>query len=174
MNCNFSVTFIKSVNQSSIKPCLIVHLVAVWTLIYFSESFVFGVFRIFVFGVFRIRLLRLLRLCDLSVWFLHSTAGKTTKFPTHLLSSINILFRDHLVVLHSFVVFHCLLAFFHFLCFVQYVRVRVRVRVCVRACVRGDLSKAALPFKPSAVITCNLNSLHFSSNVCIFLSCKLK
>ena len=166
MNCNSSVTFIKSVNQSSIKPCLIVHLVAVWTLIYFSESF--------VYGVFRIRLLRLLRLCDLSVWFLHSTAGKTTKFPTHLLNSINILFRDHLVVLHSFVVFHCLLAFFHFLCFVQYVRVRVRVRVCVRACVRGDLSKAALPFKPSAVITCNLNSLHFSSNLCIFLSCKLK
>ena len=164
MNCNSSVTFIKSVNQSSIKPCLIVHLFAVWTLIYFSESF--------VLGVFRIRLLRLLRLCDLSVWFLHSTAGKTTKFPTHLLSSINILFRDHLVVLHSFVVFHCRLAFFHFLCFVQYVR--VRVRVCVRACVRGNLSKAALPFKPSAVITCNLNSLHFSSNVCIFLSCKLK
>ena len=162
MNCNSSVTFIKSVNQSSIKPCLIVHLVAVWTLIYFSESF--------VFGVFRIRLLRLLRLCDLSVWFLYSTAGKTTKFPTHLLSSINILFRDHLVVLHSFVVIHCLLAFFHFLCFVQY----VRVRVCVRACVRGNLSKAALPFKPSAVITYNLNSLHFSSNVCIFLSCKLK
>ena len=30
-----SVTFIKSANQSSIKPCLIVHLVAVWTLIYF-------------------------------------------------------------------------------------------------------------------------------------------
>ena len=30
-----SITFIKSVNQSSIKPCLIVHLVAVWTLIYF-------------------------------------------------------------------------------------------------------------------------------------------
>ena len=30
-----SVTFIKSVNQSSIKPCLIVHLVAMWTLIYF-------------------------------------------------------------------------------------------------------------------------------------------
>ena len=164
MNYNSSVTFIKSVNQSSIKPCLIVHLVAVWTLIYFSESF--------VFGVFRIRLLRLLRLCDLSLWFLHSTAGKTTKFPTHLLSSINILFRDHLVVLHSFVVFHCLLAFFHFLCFVQYVR--VCVRVCVRACVRGNLSKAALPFKPSAVITCNLNSLHFLSNVCIFLSCKLK
>ena len=162
MNCNSSVTFIKSVNQSSIKPCLIVHLFAVWTLIYFSESF--------VLGVFRIRLLRLLRLCDLSVWFLHSTAGKTTKFPTHLISSINILFRDHLVVLHSFVVFYCLLAFFHFLCFVQY----VRVRVCVRACVRGNLSKAALPFKPSAVITCNLNSLHFSSNVCIFLSCKLK
>ena len=160
MNCNSSVTFIKSVNQSCIKPCLIVHLVAVWTLIYFSESF--------VFGVFRIRLLTLLRLCDLNVWFLHSTAGKTTKFPTHLLSSINILFRDHLVVLHSFVVFHCLLAFFHFLCFVQYVRVRVRV------CVRGNLSKAALPFKPSAVITRNLNSLHFSSNVCIFLSCKLK
>ena len=77
-------------------------------------------------------------------------------------------------MLHSFVVFHCLLAFFHFLCFVQYVRVRVRVRVCVRACVRGNLSKAALPFKPSAVITCDLNSLDFSSNVCIFLSCKLK
>ena len=32
-----SVTFIKSVNQSSIKPCLIVHLIAVWTLIYFSQ-----------------------------------------------------------------------------------------------------------------------------------------
>ena len=31
-----SVTFIKSVNQSSIKPCLIVHLVAVWTSIYFK------------------------------------------------------------------------------------------------------------------------------------------
>ena len=30
-----SITFIKSVNQSSIKPCLIVHLVAVWTLTYF-------------------------------------------------------------------------------------------------------------------------------------------
>ena len=30
------VIFIKSVNQSSIKPCLIVHLVAVWTLIYFE------------------------------------------------------------------------------------------------------------------------------------------
>ena len=29
-----SVTFIKSANQSSIKLCLIVHLVAVWTLIY--------------------------------------------------------------------------------------------------------------------------------------------
>ena len=29
-----SVTFIKSVNQSSIKPCLIVHLVAMWTLIH--------------------------------------------------------------------------------------------------------------------------------------------
>ena len=29
-----SATFIKSVNQSSIKPCLIVHLVAVWTLTY--------------------------------------------------------------------------------------------------------------------------------------------
>ena len=28
MNCNFSVAFIKSLNQSSIKPCLIVHLVA--------------------------------------------------------------------------------------------------------------------------------------------------
>ena len=33
-----SVTFIKSVNQSSIKSCLIVHLVAVWTLIYFSQQ----------------------------------------------------------------------------------------------------------------------------------------
>ena len=31
-----SVTFIKSVNQSSIKPCLIVLLVAAWTLIYFK------------------------------------------------------------------------------------------------------------------------------------------
>ena len=31
-----SVTFIKSTNQSSIKLCLIVHLVAVWTLIYFN------------------------------------------------------------------------------------------------------------------------------------------
>ena len=30
-----SVTFIKSANQSSIKLCLIVHLVAVWTLIYY-------------------------------------------------------------------------------------------------------------------------------------------
>ena len=30
-----SVTFIKSVNQSHIKPCLIVHLVAMWTWIYF-------------------------------------------------------------------------------------------------------------------------------------------
>ena len=29
-----SVTFIKSANQSNIKLCLIVHLVAVWTLIY--------------------------------------------------------------------------------------------------------------------------------------------
>ena len=29
---HFSVTFIKSLNQSSIKPCLIVHLVAMWTL----------------------------------------------------------------------------------------------------------------------------------------------
>ena len=28
-----AITLIKSVNQSSIKPCLIVHLVAVWTLI---------------------------------------------------------------------------------------------------------------------------------------------
>ena len=30
-----SVTFIKSANQSSVKLCLIVHLVAMWTLIYF-------------------------------------------------------------------------------------------------------------------------------------------
>ena len=28
MNCNLSITIIKSLNQSSIKPCLIVHLVA--------------------------------------------------------------------------------------------------------------------------------------------------
>ena len=34
-----SVTLIKSVNQSSIKPCLIVHLVAVWTLIYFEYKY---------------------------------------------------------------------------------------------------------------------------------------
>ena len=34
-----SVTLIKSVNQSSIKPCLIVHLVAVWTLIYFKYKY---------------------------------------------------------------------------------------------------------------------------------------
>ena len=33
-----SVTFIKSVNQSSIKPCLIVQLVAVWILIYFFDN----------------------------------------------------------------------------------------------------------------------------------------
>ena len=32
-NYNFLVTFIKSLNQSNIKPCLIVHLVAMWTLI---------------------------------------------------------------------------------------------------------------------------------------------
>ena len=31
------VTFIKSANQCSIKQCLIVHLVAVWTLIYDNE-----------------------------------------------------------------------------------------------------------------------------------------
>ena len=36
----FSVTFIKYVNQSSIKPCLIVHLVAMWTLIYFISEWV--------------------------------------------------------------------------------------------------------------------------------------
>ena len=34
MNCNLAVTFIKSLNQKSIKPCLTVHLVAMWTLIY--------------------------------------------------------------------------------------------------------------------------------------------
>ena len=28
MNCNFSVTFIKSLNQSDTKPCLVVYLVA--------------------------------------------------------------------------------------------------------------------------------------------------
>ena len=38
MNCNFSVAFIKSLNQSSIKPCLIVHLVALWTLKQISFS----------------------------------------------------------------------------------------------------------------------------------------
>ena len=38
MNCNFSVTFIKSLNQSSIKPCLSVHLVALWTLKQISFS----------------------------------------------------------------------------------------------------------------------------------------
>ena len=32
-----SVVFIKSANQSSIKLCLILHLVAVWTLIYFIK-----------------------------------------------------------------------------------------------------------------------------------------
>ena len=36
----FSVTFIKSVNQCSIKPCLVVHLVAVWALIYSSVVFI--------------------------------------------------------------------------------------------------------------------------------------
>ena len=35
-----SVTFIKSANQCSIKLCLIVHLVAVWTLIYPSLIFI--------------------------------------------------------------------------------------------------------------------------------------
>ena len=34
-----SVTFIKSANQSSIKLCLIVHLVAMWTLIYWKVSY---------------------------------------------------------------------------------------------------------------------------------------
>ena len=38
VNCNFSVTFIKSLNQSSIKLCLIVHLVALWTLKQISFS----------------------------------------------------------------------------------------------------------------------------------------
>ena len=38
MNFNFSVTFIKSLNQSSFKPCLIVHLVALWTLKQISFS----------------------------------------------------------------------------------------------------------------------------------------
>ena len=33
MNCNFLVTFIKPLNQSSIKPRLIVHLVPSWTFI---------------------------------------------------------------------------------------------------------------------------------------------
>ena len=33
-----SVTFSKSVNQSSIKPCLIVHLVALWTFIYYMRD----------------------------------------------------------------------------------------------------------------------------------------
>ena len=35
-----SVTFIKSVNQSSIKPCLIVHPVALLNLIYFSLALI--------------------------------------------------------------------------------------------------------------------------------------
>ena len=39
-----SVTFIKSVNQSNIKPCLIVHLVAVWTLICFCISWLLAYF----------------------------------------------------------------------------------------------------------------------------------
>ena len=33
-----AVTSIKSANQSSIKPCLIVHLVSVWTLTYFKSE----------------------------------------------------------------------------------------------------------------------------------------
>ena len=37
-----SVTFVKSVNQSGIKPCLIDHQVAVWTLMYFKQ-FMFAV-----------------------------------------------------------------------------------------------------------------------------------
>ena len=40
MNCNFSVTLTKSLHQSSIKPCLIIHLVAMWTLkIYIVKSY---------------------------------------------------------------------------------------------------------------------------------------
>ena len=34
MNCNLLVTFTESSNQSSIKPCRVVHLVVLWTLIY--------------------------------------------------------------------------------------------------------------------------------------------
>ena len=50
---NFSVTFIKSLNLSSIKPYLIVHQVAMWTLLYLvSEGFSFLVTRVWNFGKF--------------------------------------------------------------------------------------------------------------------------
>ena len=51
MNCNLSVTFIKSLNQSSIKPCLIVHLVALGTLIYFKIFFPPNIWLCSLFGV---------------------------------------------------------------------------------------------------------------------------
>ena len=47
----FSVTFIKSLNLSSIKPYLIVHQVAMWTSLYLvSEGFSFLVTRVWNFG----------------------------------------------------------------------------------------------------------------------------
>ena len=50
---NFSVTFIKSLNLSSIKPYLIIHQVAMWTLLYLvSEGFSFLVTRVWNFGKF--------------------------------------------------------------------------------------------------------------------------
>ena len=39
-NTSLSGSFLKSINQSSIKPCLIVHLVAVWTLLYYISDFI--------------------------------------------------------------------------------------------------------------------------------------
>ena len=42
-----SVTFIKSANQSSIKLCLIVHLVAMWTLIYFIGDYFSSLFMLY-------------------------------------------------------------------------------------------------------------------------------
>ena len=52
-----SVTFIKSANQSSIKLCLIVHLVAVWTLIYDETIFAFNLFQIGTNSIFFLSLL---------------------------------------------------------------------------------------------------------------------
>ena len=39
MNCNYSITLTKSLHQSSIKPCLIIHLVAMLTLIHIVKSY---------------------------------------------------------------------------------------------------------------------------------------